>query len=135
LDTARWCYNETAARLKRTGEAAQWKAIKTEIIHAVPERLEDAPYQVKSIGVRNACRAMSAVKRPNRELGKGLPAGQYHELIPNPRGRRVVAGPDGVRVNRDINGARGIFLRSLGDTPALREAAQEYFGNNADSVS
>lgn len=68
------------ARLKRTGEAANWKAIKTEIIHAVPERLKDAPYQVKSIGVRDACRAMSAVKRRNRALGPGLPAGQYHQL-------------------------------------------------------
>ena len=57
------------------------------------------------------------------------------EIIPNLGGHRVVAGSDGLRVNRDINGARGIFLRALGDTPALREAAQEYIGNCAVSVS
>ena len=56
------------------------KALKTEIIHAVPERLKDTPYQVRSIGVRDACRAMSEVKRRNKELGPGLPGGEYHEL-------------------------------------------------------
>ena len=57
------------------------------------------------------------------------------EIIPNLGGRRAVAGSDGVRVDRDINGARGIFLRTLGDTPALRQAAQECIGNCAVSVS
>ena len=53
------------------------------------------------------------------------------QIIPNLGGRRVVTGSDGVRLDRDINGARGIFLRALGDTPALREAAQEHIGNYA----
>ena len=68
FDAARWCYNETIARLKRTGEPANWKKIKTGIIHAVPERLKAAPYQVRSIGVRDACRAVSEVRRRNRKL-------------------------------------------------------------------
>ena len=81
FDAARWCYNETVARLKADPELkANWKALKTEIIHAVPERLKDTPYQVRSIGVRDACRAMSEVKRRNKELGPGLPGGEYHQL-------------------------------------------------------
>ena len=67
FDAARWCYNEAVARLRRTGEPANWKAIKTEIIHAVPERLRAAPYEVKSISVRDDCRAMSEVRRRNRQ--------------------------------------------------------------------
>ena len=70
FDAARWCYNEAVARLRRTGEPANWKAIKTEIIHAVPERLRAAPYEVKSISVRDACRAVSEVRRRNRRLAK-----------------------------------------------------------------
>ena len=70
FDAARWCYNEAVARLRRTGEPANWKAIKTEIIHAVPERLRAAPYEVKSISVRDACRAVSEVRRRNRQLAK-----------------------------------------------------------------
>ena len=68
FDAARWCYNETIARLKWTGEPANWKKIKTGIIHAVPDRLKAAPYQVRSIGVRDACRAVSEVRRRNRKL-------------------------------------------------------------------
>ena len=228
FDAARWCCNEAVARLRRTGEPANWKAIKTEIIHAVPERLRAAPYEVKSISVRDDCRAVSEVRRRNRRLAKrnkyraasrmrvriGNLTDELHhqaarwlvdnfdvillptfetsdmarrgarklrsksvrslltydhyrfqkfltwkawqvgkelvlvneaytsktcswsgEIIPNLGGRRAVAGSDGVRVDRDINGARGIFLRTLGDTPALRQAAQEYIGNCAVSVS
>ena len=44
---------------------------------------------------------------------------------------RKAAALLGIRMDRDINGARGIFLRALGDTPALRDSAQEYIGNCA----
>ena len=80
FDAARWCYNATVARLKQTGEPANWMKIKTSIINAVPERLKETPYQVKSVAVRDACKAMSAVKRRNKELGPGLPPDQYHQL-------------------------------------------------------
>jgi putative transposase len=37
---------------------------------------------------------------------------------------------DGQIMDRDINGARGIFLRALGDTPILRDSLSECIGNN-----
>ncbi len=81
FDAARWCFNETVARLKADTELkASWKGIKTGIIHAVPERLKEAPYQVKNIAVRDACLAMSEVKRRNKALGPGLPPQEYHQL-------------------------------------------------------
>ena len=36
-------------------------------------------------------------------------------------GRKTVRSSDGRRMDRDHNGARGIFLRALGDTPSLRQ--------------
>jgi len=36
-------------------------------------------------------------------------------------GSRIIKDADGNRMNRDLNGARGIFLRALVDTPWLRE--------------
>ena len=81
FDAARWRYNETVARLKADPELkTRWKALKTGIIHAVPERLKEAPYQVKSIAVRDACTAMSEVKRRNKAMGPGLAGGEYREL-------------------------------------------------------
>ena len=56
------------------------------------------------------------------------------EIIANLGGRKVIAGSDGIRVDRDTNGARGIFLRALGDTPALRDAAQEHIGDCATGI-
>ena len=56
------------------------------------------------------------------------------EVIPNLGGAKVVRGSDGVALDRDINGARGIFLRALGDTPALCEAAQGHIGDCADGI-
>ena len=101
FDAARWCYNEAVARLRRTGEPANWKAIKTEIIHAVPERLRAAPYEVKSISVRDACRAVSEVRRRNRRLAKrnkyrvrepdASPYRQPHRRT-SPPGRPVAGG-------------------------------------------
>ena len=43
------------------------------------------------------------------------------ELLDNVGGSSVVVGRDGERMDRDYNGARGIYLRALGDTPALRD--------------
>ena len=44
------------------------------------------------------------------------------EMLENIGGATVIVGRDGERMDRDYNGARGIYLRALGDTPALRES-------------
>ena len=73
FDASRWCYNRTI-ELLTTGDdppKANWKAVKTVIIHGVPQRLKAAPYQVKSIAVRDACLAVSALKRRNQGMKRG----------------------------------------------------------------
>ncbi len=42
------------------------------------------------------------------------------ELLEDTGGASVITGSDGERMDRDYNGARGIYLRALGDPPALR---------------
>ena len=42
------------------------------------------------------------------------------EVLENLGGTSVVVAQDGERMDRDYNGARGIYLRVLGDTPTLR---------------
>ena len=42
------------------------------------------------------------------------------ELLEGLGGASVVVAQDGERMDRDYNGARGIYLRALGDIPALR---------------
>jgi putative transposase len=44
------------------------------------------------------------------------------EIISNLGGAKFVKSPSSGKVmNRDLNGARGIFLRALVDTPSLKE--------------
>ncbi len=44
------------------------------------------------------------------------------EIVKNLGGARVIKSAlTGLKMNRDLNGARGIFLRALVDTPWLRE--------------
>ena len=47
------------------------------------------------------------------------------EVKNNLGGAKVMVGRDSQRMDRDINGARGIFLRALGDTPALQACVVE----------
>ena len=44
------------------------------------------------------------------------------ELLDDVGGASVIVGQDGERMDRDYNGARGIYLRALGDFPVLRES-------------
>ena len=76
LDAARWCYNQTIAYLRQPGTKANWKNIKTAIINSAPERLKAAPYQVKSVAVRDACRAVSRCKKANAELAQARSCGE-----------------------------------------------------------
>ena len=47
------------------------------------------------------------------------------EVLENLGGASVVVAQDGERMDRDYNGARGIYLRALGDIPALRDWLSE----------
>ncbi len=47
------------------------------------------------------------------------------EVLEDVGGASVIVGGDGERMDRDYNGARGIYLRALGDTPALRTMFSE----------
>ena len=72
LDASRWSYNLTAEILQ-SGISAIWKHIASmvmpeiELLH--PEWAK-VPYQVKGTSVRDACRAMSNVKKFNQQLAE-----------------------------------------------------------------
>jgi putative transposase len=49
---------------------ANWKAIKTGIIHGMPEWASETPYLVKSVAIRDCCIAVSAAKRKFKKTGQ-----------------------------------------------------------------
>ena len=55
------------------------------------------------------------------------------EVLEGLGGASVVVAQDGERMDRDYNGARGIYLRALGDIPALRTLLSECAASTNDS--
>ena len=128
FDAARWCYNEAVALL--TGPDAphaNWRKIKTKIVHSVPERLKQVPYLIKSMAVRDACRAMSEVKRRNAQLKKDQQAGfrldeEYSEL----RFRSRKAPRQGCYIPRTAVTRRGVYHTILGELRLAEELPPDH---------
>ena len=78
LDASRWTYNLTVEIL-RSGIPAAWRHIAGMVmpeLNLLHPEWDDVPYQVKRTSVRDACRAMSNVKRHNRELAADRAQGE-----------------------------------------------------------
>lgn len=60
---SRYTYNKTVEYLKQPETKANWKAIKTDLIQNLPNWSQETPYQIKSISVRDACKATSNAKK------------------------------------------------------------------------
>ena len=104
------------ARLREPGSAANWKAIKTGIIHAPPERLRAAPYQVKSIAVRDACWAVGRCKQANRELAAAKRVGQHlDESFSEVNFRNRKQPRQGCFIPAAAASSRGVYYTILGD--------------------
>ena len=67
---SRFAYNKTVEFLKQPDTKAQWKAIKTDLLHSMPEWSEEVPYQIKSVAIRDCCQAVSNAKKKFKQTGK-----------------------------------------------------------------
>ena len=69
MGTSRYVYNQTVKYLQQPDTKANWKAIKTEIIHSLPDWSKEIPYQIKSIAVKDACLAVREAKKKYKKTG------------------------------------------------------------------
>lgn len=67
---SRFAYNKTVECLKQPDTKAQWKSIKTDLLHEMPEWSKEVPYQIKSIAIRDCCQAVSNAKKKFKQTGK-----------------------------------------------------------------
>lgn len=67
---SRFAYNKTVELLKQPGTKAQWKSIKTDLLHKMPEWSKEVPYQIKSVAVRDCCQAVSNAKKKFKQTGE-----------------------------------------------------------------
>ncbi|MEA5537666.1 helix-turn-helix domain-containing protein, partial [Limnoraphis robusta Tam1] len=54
---SRLVFNTTVKYLQEPDTKANWKAIKTGILNSLPDFCKSVPYQIKSIAVKDACKA------------------------------------------------------------------------------
>ena len=59
----RFVYNKTVELLRTGKQKANWKNLKGGVLHDLPDWTKEVPYQIKSVAVRDACRAVSNAKR------------------------------------------------------------------------
>jgi putative transposase len=55
--------------LQQPDTKANWKAIKGGILEALPDWCKDVPYQIKSIAIKDACKAVSNAKKKYKNGG------------------------------------------------------------------
>lgn len=67
---SRYVFNQTVAYLKAPDTKANWKAIKGDILNALPDFCASVPYQIKSIAVKDACKAVSNAKLKFKKTGQ-----------------------------------------------------------------
>ena len=69
FDASRFTYNRTIELLTADGAPkASWLKIKKDILADLPQWTKPVPYEVKSHAIRDACLAVSAVKKFNKQL-------------------------------------------------------------------
>jgi putative transposase len=69
LGCARYVYNRTVEYLQHPDTQANWKVIKTDILHSLPDWAKSVPYQIKSIAIRDACLAVRKAKQDYNQTG------------------------------------------------------------------
>jgi putative transposase len=70
MGTSRVAYNAAVAHLRTPGTKANWKAIKGGLLRSLPSWSEETPYQIRSIAIRDACKAVRDAKRKFRQTGE-----------------------------------------------------------------
>ncbi len=103
--TARFAYNKTVEYLKGDGTIANWKNIKTDRINELPDWSKNTPYQVRSIAIRDACRAVSNAKK------KYMKNEGFNEIsFRSRKGKQNIYVP-----KQAINSTKGaVFSRTIG---------------------
>jgi putative transposase len=66
---SRFVYNETIRYLQQPNTKANWKEIKTGILHSLPDWCSEVPYQIKSIAIKDACTAVKNAKKKYKDGG------------------------------------------------------------------
>ncbi len=112
--TARFTYNQTLHLLKTTDTQANWKAIKTGILHDLPAWAKETPYQIKSVAIRDACIAVREAKKKAKAKGEKQSVSFKSKRQPS----------DSIFIPKSAIKPNGVYHTKLGDL-VMAEALPE----------
>lgn len=115
---SRFVYNQTIVYLKYPNTKANWKAIKGEILNALPEFCKSVPYQIKSIAIKDACKAVSNAKKKYKDKGG----------ISKMRFRSRKDPVQSCYIPKSAVSSKGIYHTILGEL-SFKESLPEKFGD------
>jgi putative transposase len=118
IGVSRYVFNQTIAYLKQPDTRANWKAIKGDILNALPEFCKAVPYQIKSIAVKDACKAVSNAKLKFKKTGQ----------VQDVRFRSRKNPVQSCYIPKSAVSSKGIYHTILGGV-SLKEALPKGFGD------
>ncbi len=115
---SRFVYNRTIELLRDSSIKANWKAIKTGILNSLPEWCKPVPYQIKSIAIKDACKAVSNAKKKFKN-GFGISFMRF-------RSRKDAV--QSCYIPKSAVSDKGVYYTILGEA-VLKEALPENFSD------
>ena len=115
MGTARFVYNYTVEYLKQPGTKARWKALRKEILEALPGWAKPVPHQIKAGAVKDACEAVKNAKKKYKQTGK------IHEV----KFRSRKAQRDALYIPKTAVRKQSVYYTVLGESLAPREPFPE----------
>lgn len=115
---SRFVYNRTVEYLQQPETKASWKSIKTGILQSLPDWCKEVPYQIKSIAIKDACKAVSNAKKKLKD-GGGRSRVRF-------RSRKTPV--QSCYIPKSAVSKKGIYYTILGEV-SFREALPPSFGD------
>ena len=115
---SRFVYNKTIKLLQDGEIKANWQAIKTGILNDLPDWCKSVPYQIKSIAIKDACKAVSNAKKKYKN-GGGISRCRF-------RSRKYPV--QSCYIPKSAVLEKGIFYTILGET-SYKESLLKGFGD------
>lgn len=115
---SRFVYNTTVKLLQDSTIKANWKAIKTDILNGLPDFCKSVPYQIKSIAIKDACKAVSNAKKKFKN-GGGISKVKF-------RSRKYPI--QSCYIPKSAVSDKGIYYTILGEV-ILKESLPQSFGD------
>lgn len=134
--TSRYAYNKAISLLNDEDTPTNFKGLVPVVLDELPDWHKETPRQIKAGAIMDACQAVGNakvkvfLKQKAKEYGVQVKdvceaytsktVSWTGELVANLGGSKVIKSSEGQSMDRDLNGARGIFIKTVARALTVR---------------